>query len=143
MADVTDTVYGKHNSSTYTNDALCYMPSDHRFPYRSISDHMYNAGNAHDNNEPNFKWCVCPVKTQITFGIYQMGLEPLLPTRKTLSPRVPNESKAMILIIYCWMNAQADLSHRYMSSIVRKPVFGFPNMCVTTTCQSDSFEDER
>ena len=31
---------------------------------------------------------------------------------KILSPRVSNESKAMILIIYCWMNAKADLSHR-------------------------------
>ena len=76
-------IYGIHNSSTYKKDVLGYMPSDHRSvnnPYRSISDHMYNAGNTRDNNAPNFKLCVRPAKTQVSFGIYQMGLEPLLPT---------------------------------------------------------------
>ena len=53
-------------------------------------------------------------KTQINFGILQIGQKPLLFTCKNLSPRVSNESKAMILIIYCQSNAQADLSHRYM-----------------------------
>ena len=33
---------------------------------------------------------------------------------KKFSPRVSNESKAIILIIYCRMNAQADLSHIYI-----------------------------
>ena len=33
---------------------------------------------------------------------------------KSFSPRVSNESKAMILITYCRSNAQGDLSHRYM-----------------------------
>ena len=58
-----------------------------------------------------------PAKTQISFGIRQIGQEPMLSTCKRLSLRVSNESKAMILIIYnnyCWSNAQADLSHRYM-----------------------------
>ena len=55
-----------------------------------------------------------PAKTQISFGIRQIGQEPLLSTYKSLSPRVSNESKAMILIIYCRSNALVDLSHRYM-----------------------------
>ena len=55
-----------------------------------------------------------PAKTQISFGIRQIGQEPLLSMCKSLSPRVSNESKAMILIIYCRSNSQADLSHRYM-----------------------------
>ena len=57
---------------------------------------------------------ICPAKTQISFGIRQIGQEPLLSMRKSLSPSVSNESKAMIPIIYCRNNAQADLSHRYM-----------------------------
>ena len=65
-------IYGIHNSSTYKNYVLGYMPSDHRSlhnPYRSISDQMYNAGNAHDNNAPNFKRCVCPAKTQTALAL--------------------------------------------------------------------------
>ena len=55
-----------------------------------------------------------PVNIQISLGIRQMGQEPLLPTRKSLTPRVSNETKSMTLIIYCRGNAHADLSHRYM-----------------------------
>ena len=55
-----------------------------------------------------------PAKTQISFGIRKIRQEPLLYTSKSLSPRVSNESKAMILIIFCRSNAHADLSHRYM-----------------------------
>ena len=66
------------------------------------------------NNEPHLKWCVHQEKTQISFGIHQMGPQSLLPMWKSLSPRVSNESKAMVLIIYCQTNALADLSHKLM-----------------------------
>ena len=51
-----------------------------------------------------------PAKTQISFGKTRAFAVHV----KSLSPRVSNESKEMILIIYCQSNAQADLSHSYM-----------------------------
>ena len=75
--------------------------------HRSISDHMYKVDNTHDNNTSH-------KPSEDTDQLWQIGQESLLSTWKSLSPRVSNESKAMILIIYCRCNAQDDLSHRYM-----------------------------
>ena len=58
-----------------------------------------------------------PAKIHISFGIRKIQHNDkslCCPREKSFSPRVSNESKAMILIIYCRSNAQADLSHRYM-----------------------------
>ena len=51
---------GMHNSSTYKNDILGFLQSDHGFAlhtlhnqHRSISDHIYNVDNTHDNNTPH------------------------------------------------------------------------------------------
>ena len=51
---------GMHNSSTYKNDILGFMQSDHGFRASytpqstcSISDHIYNVDNTHDNNTPH------------------------------------------------------------------------------------------
>ena len=45
---------GMHNS-TYKNDILGFMQSDHTLhnQHRSISDHMYKVDNRHDNNTSN------------------------------------------------------------------------------------------
>ena len=51
---------GMHNISTYKNDILGFMQSDLDFAlhilhtqHRSISDHIYNVDNTHDNNTPH------------------------------------------------------------------------------------------
>ena len=77
--------------------------------HRSISDHMYKVDNTHDNNtshtpsEDTDQLWHLPNRTRV-FAVHVTKLR----------PRVSNDSKAMILIIYCQSNAQADLSHRYM-----------------------------
>ena len=71
--------------------------------HHSISDDMYKVDNTHDNNtshtpsEDTDQLCHPPNRTR-AFAVHV----------------VSNESKTMILIIYCRSNAQADLSHRYM-----------------------------
>ena len=81
-------------------------------PHHSIS--YVDVGSTCDNNEPYFKLFVRPTKTRYGFSICQIGPVPLLPAWKNLSPRASNELRATVLIIYCQINTQADLSHSYM-----------------------------
>ena len=91
---------GMHNSSTDKMIfwALCKVIMDFALhtlhnQHRSISDHIYNVDNTHDNNTPH-----SPSEyTQISLGIRQIGQEPLLPTFKGLTPRVSNETKINVL----------------------------------------------
>ena len=118
-------IYGIHNSRIYKkNDVLGFMPSDNKSlhnPYRSISDHMYNAGNTHDNNAPNLSGVYAKRKLRSALASAKWDQRLCCPREKV---KVLGYPMSYILIIYCWMNAQADLSHRYMSRVVRKPVFG-------------------
>ena len=72
---------GMHNS-TYKmiSWALCKVTIDltlHTLhnQHRSMSDHMYNVGNTHDDKTSH-----TPSKTQFSFGIRHMGQESLLST---------------------------------------------------------------
>ena len=74
--------------------------------HRSISGHMYNTydnNTSHTPSEDTDQLWYPPNRTR-AFAVHV----------NKFSPRVSNESKAMIFIIYFRSNAQADLSHRYM-----------------------------
>ena len=67
-------------------------------PRRSISDHMYNVGNTHDNNAPDFKYRTPSEDTDQVWHPPK-GTRAFAAHMEKFSPRISNESKAIILII--------------------------------------------
>ena len=82
---------------------------------QSISDHMYNEGNTHENKAPHCKETINMVCTATPSEDSDQLKSPPNGTRAfadVLSPWVFNESKTMVLITLKG-GCPTDLSHRY------------------------------
>ena len=64
--------------------------------HRSISDHIYNVNNTHDNITPHL-----PSEDKDRLRHPPNGTRAFAVHVKSLTPRVSNETKSMTLIIYC------------------------------------------
>ena len=109
-------IYWMYNSSSYKNDILGFMQSDHGFrvsyTQQSTSLHFLpylQCGQTCANKTPH-----SPSEDTDQLRHPPNGTRAFAVHVKKLNSWVSNERISMTLIIYCRRYAHADLSHRYM-----------------------------